>query len=105
MSDDEIISNGEKWYSYKRVNDVASSYVQVYDFPSSDTISKWIHLLNKKLEETNADMLVFLIFDMKNDMTYEYQIMKKRKRYAVYNGILSRGKDIMPKVEMKILYS
>lgn len=105
MTDEEIISNGEKWYSYKRKNDVASSYLQLYDFPDKEILDHWINLLRAKLEKTNVDMLVFIIYDMKNSRTYEYQVTAGKTRIAVYAGILSRGKDIMPKIEMKFMCS
>lgn len=105
MTDEEIISNGEKWYSYKRKNDVSSSYLQLYDMPSEEVRNHWLTLIKNKVIENGSDMAVFIIYDMKNNRTYEYQVTAIRTRFAVYAGILSRGKDIMPKVEMKIIRS
>lgn len=44
-------------------------------------------------------MIVFIIFDTKYNTTYEYHITTNCTTSVVYNKILSRGKDIMPKIE------
>ena len=103
LTDEEIISNGEKWYSYRRKNDVASSYLQVYGMPSCDILHHWMKLLSKKLIKTEADMLVFLIYDIKAQKTHEYRITVGKTVMICHDGILSRGKDIMPKVEARFL--
>lgn len=103
LTDEEIISNGEKWYSYRRKNDVASSYLQLYGMPSCDILHHWMKLLSKKRLKTEADMIVFLIFDIKAQKTHEYRITVGRTEMMCHDGILSRGKDIMPKVETNFL--
>lgn len=105
LTDEEIISNGEKWYSYRRKNDVASSYLQVYGMPNCEILHHWMNLLSKKLIKTEADMLVFLIFDIKAQKTHEYRITVGKTVMICHDGILSRGKDIMPKVEACLLNS
>lgn len=105
MTDEEIISNGEKWYSYKRKNDVVSSYLQLYDLPTKELLEYWLNLLKEKLVKTSAEMIVFIIYDMKNDRTYEYQVTSLKNKMILHPEILSRGKDIMPKVEAKIMCS
>lgn len=99
MSDEEIISNGIKWYSYKRKNDVASSYLQLNHMPEENVRNKWIDLLKEKLEKTGADMFVFIIYDMNENKTLEYQISKDKVRFILHSKIMSRGKDIMPRIE------
>ena len=101
MSDEQIISNGEKWYSYKRKNDVVSSYLQLYGMPSFEILHHWMKLILNKLRKTGADMFVFLIYDMKANKTHEYKIMTGKTEIICHLGILSRGKDIMPKIEAR----
>lgn len=103
MKDEQIISNGEKWYSYRRKNDVSSSYIQLYGMPTCEKIHYWLTLLSKKLYKTGADMLVFIIYDMKANKTHEYKILSGRTEMICHLGILSRGKDIMPKIEERFL--
>lgn len=104
MNDEEIISNGQKWYSFKRKNDVVSSYLMLYDLHSKETFNHWIDLIKKRLNDTGAVMSVFIVCDMQNVKTYEYQITSDATNLIVHSGIKSRGKDIMPKVEEKIMY-
>lgn len=98
LSTAEIISNGQKWYDYNS-NKVGSSYLQLYEMPDEEKINMWLRTLRKKLNETNSVMLVFIIFDTQNNKTYEYQIVKNGIKKFVKDGILSRGKDIMPVIE------
>lgn len=105
MSDENIISNGEKWYNYRRRKDVGSSYLQLYGMPSQEVINKWLELILAKRINTGADMLIFLIFDVKEGNTYEYRITTENIEKLSYQGILSRGKDIMPKIEAMFVNS
>lgn len=98
MSVEEIISNGQKWYNYNG-NKVGSSYLQLYDFPDKVTIDKWYEALRKKRIETESKMLVFIIFDTQLNLTYEIRFSEEGMDVHVYTKILSRGKDIMPKIE------
>lgn len=95
---DEIISNGQKWYDYNG-HKVGSSYLQVNGFPDEEQINAWLCGLMKRLEDTKSEMLVFIIFETKFNMTYEYRITKANVQKYIRHGILSRGKDIMPKIE------
>lgn len=105
MSDESIISNGQKWYNYRRIKDVGSSYLQLYGMPTDKIINKWLDLIAKKLVDVGADMLIFLIFDVKEGNTYEYRVTCQSTKQLTYKGILSRGKDIMPKIEAMFLNS
>lgn len=98
LSTTEIISNGQKWYNYNQ-SKVGSAYLQLYGFPDEEKISLWLSFLKEKLNETNSDMLVFIIFDIKSNKTYEYRVTKFGIQKFIKNGILSRGKDIMPVIE------
>lgn len=95
---DEIISNGQKWYNYNG-HKVGSSYLQLDGFPDEVLINAWLFGLRKRLEDTNSKMLVFIIFETKFNMTYEYRITKENTQKYIRRGILSRGKDIMPRIE------
>ncbi len=102
FSIDEIISNGQKWYNYNG-SKVGSSYLQLYGMPEEDTLQEWINKLKEKREETQSDMLVFIIFETKSNTTYDYQIMEDCIKESIHKGILSRGKDIMPLIESRYL--
>ena len=103
LTDEEIISNGEKWYSYRRKNDVASSYLQLYGMPSCEVLQHWLDLISQKCLKTKADMIVFLIYDIKAQKTHEYRVFVGRTEMVCHQGILSRGKHIMPKIEARVL--
>lgn len=102
LSIDEIISNGQKWYNYNG-SKVGSSYLQLYGMPEEDTLQEWINKLKEKREETQSNMLVFIIFETKSNTTYEYQITEDCIKESIHKGILSRGKDIMPLIESRYL--
>ena len=106
MTDDQIISNGYKWYNYTKSRDVGSSYLQLYGIPPKETINHWLELVLEKRKRTGANILVFLIFDVKESKTYEY-IFTQDNTIEMYfhDGILSRGKDIMPKIEKRVTNS
>lgn len=98
LSTTEIISNGQKWYNYNE-SKVGSAYLQLYGLPNEEKVNFWISSLKEKLNQTNSDMLVFIIFDTKSNKTYEYRVTKFGIQKFIKNGILSRGKDIMPVIE------
>jgi len=96
----EITSNGQKNYNYNG-HKVISSYVQLYGTPCEETIQNWIHHIKETVITNNLDLAVFIIFDTENSKTYEYQISRNLCDRIVHNIILSRGKNIMPKIESK----
>ena len=102
MNVDQITSNGQKQYDYNG-HKVQSAYLQLYGIPDEVTMNKWLDYLNNKVadETTNIEMIVFIIFDTKSNITYEYQVMQYCIKKIIHNGILSRGKDIMPKIERR----
>lgn len=97
LSTEQIISNGQKWYNYGG-NKVGSSYLQLYGVPEEE-VSGWLEKLKEKRYQTNSKMLVFIIFDTEENLTYEYRITEDGIDKFVKLGILSRGKDIMPVIE------
>lgn len=102
MNIDEITSNGQKEYNYNG-HKVKSAYLQLDGMPNETTVNKWLTYLNNKLvsKKENTEMMVFIIFDTKLNITYEYQVMKDYAKKIIHKGILSRGKDIMPKIEKR----
>lgn len=105
MNIDEITSNGQKEYNYNG-HKVKSAYLQLYGMPDGATINKWLTYLKSKVADKtlNIEMMVFIIFDTKSNITYEYQVMPQYAKEIIHNGILSRGKDIMPKIEKRYCY-
>lgn len=98
MNIEQIISNGQKWYNYNG-NKVGSSYLQLYDIPDEAVFKEWIEALKNRRKESQSEMLVFIIFDTRFNLTYEYRISQTGIDLNVYVGILSRGKNIMPQIE------
>ena len=102
MTTEEIISNGQKWYSYQGKK-VGSSYLQLEELPKEEELKGWLTALVEKRKETESDMLVFLIFESNHNKTYEYQIMEDCIKEIIQRNILSRGQNIMPLVERRYL--
>lgn len=102
MNIEQITSNGQKKYDYNG-HKVESAYLQLYGMPDETTLNKWLTYLNNKVVDKTLDteMTVFIIFDTKSNITYEYQVMQYYVKKIVHEGILSRGKDIMPKIEKR----
>ena len=71
--------------------------------PDESTLSKLLSYLNQKiLDKTlNAKMIVFIIFDLESNLTYEYQIMQHYTKKIIHDGMLSKENDIMPKIEKR----
>ena len=99
---DQIISNGQKWYDYSG-NKVGSAYLQLNVLPEEKILNSWIERLQEKRNETDSNMLVFIIFEIEKNLTYEYRITENEVDRLVKIGILSRGKDIMPVIEKRYL--
>lgn len=99
---DQIISNGQKWYDYSG-NKVGSAYLQLYGLPNENVLNNWLECLAEKRYETDSSMLVFIIFETEKNLTYEYRITEEGIDKYVKQGILSRGKDIMPVIEKNFL--
>ena len=100
MSVDEIINNGYKYYNYNG-NKVKSSYIQVDEMPSWGKINSWALNIEKKIKEESLEMWIFIIIDCKNNETYEYRLPRSHpnSREIKHKGILSRGTNIMPRIE------
>ena len=102
LTAEQTISNGQKWYDYNG-HTVGSSYLQLYGLPNERILNDWLERLEAKRYETDCKMLVFIIFETKENLTYEYRITEYGISKLVKQGILSRGKDIMPVIEKMFL--
>jgi PncC family amidohydrolase len=101
MDIDEITSNGQKEHNYNG-HKVKSAYLQLYDVPNDAVINKWLAYLNSKVKDkAEAELIVFIILDIKLNITYEYQVKSNYIKKIIHDGILSRGKDIMSKIEKR----
>lgn len=98
VSINSIINNGYKYYTYGK-NRVKSSYIQVYDMIDEETLINWILTIKEELISEGLTMWVFIIYECKNFVTYEYRITEKNVRIVKNNKILSRGTNIMPEIE------
>ena len=94
----EVINNGYKFYNYNG-NRIKSSYIQVYGMPEMKKIDKWINYIQHQIIVENIRMWVFIIFECNSIQTYEYHITDKEFKLIISKGILSRGTNIMPKIE------
>ena len=98
LSTEEIIENGFKDYNYNG-NKVKSSYIQVYEMLDEEVIDDWINLIVQKLKSQKLSMWVFVVFVCKDEITIEYHITSNSINRIKTVGILSRGINIMPKIE------
>lgn len=98
MTAEEIVLNGLKKYNFNGHN-VWASYIQVYGMPSEQIIRRWLKDIEISIISSTLEMFVFIVFDLQGNKTYEYTICKNYYQHIIYDGILSRGKDIMPRVE------
>lgn len=98
LSTDQIINNGYKYYNYYGKK-IKSSYIQIYGNPEKEKILNWTQEIIRRLESENLEMWVFIVFECKNEITYEYRMTKKGAEKIQSKGILSRGTNIMPKIE------
>lgn len=94
-----IINNGYKYYNYNGYR-VKSSYIQVYGMVASRRIFEWTSEIQKQVKKENLAMWVFIIFECQDNVTHEYRVTNDGNIIKTTTpGILSRGTNIMPKVE------
>lgn len=67
--------------------------------PDNNVLNNWLEYLKDSIKTSNIRMKVFIIFEMERNQTIEYRISSEEITTIVHEGILSRGKDIMPKIE------
>ena len=100
MSIDDIVKNGRKNYNYNN-HMISSAYQQLYGLPSDDLLNEWLKSITTILSSEHTEMYIFIIFDVKSSITYEYNITFDYIKEIIHDGILSRGKDIMPEIEKR----
>ena len=98
----DIVENGKKHYNYAGTK-VESAYVQVYGMPDENTINCWLEYLQESIAISNVKVKVFIIYETKTNKTIEYRVSSKKISIIAHDGVLSRGKDIMPKIEKMFL--
>lgn len=97
---DEIICNGIKEYCYSG-NIVKASYLQLLGLPDKEKIDTWRNAIFDKVIQEKIALWIFIIYDLTNCNTYYYHINKygNIREGIDFGKLLSRGKDIMPKIE------
>lgn len=98
MSINTIVNNGYKYYNYNGQK-VKSSYIQIYEMMEKGKVEELIKYIQKRMQIESLQMWVFIIFQCKEEKTYEYQITLDSANIIESDGILSRGSNIMPKIE------
>lgn len=98
---EEAAINGKKEYVYGKYN-VASSYIQITKL-EEQILENIIDVLSNKVKESNLDMWVFMIVDLKSVFTKVYKIEKNKISLKEYSGIMSRGSYVMPIIEKELL--
>ena len=91
-----VAENGKKSYSYSG-HELMSSYIQVAE-DHERMVSKIIDYL-QGLVKNGLDMWVFLVVNMKDEITFEYRVTSNGVDTYRHNGIVSRGATIMPNIE------
>lgn len=98
MTLNEIVTNGYKEYEFSGFK-VASAYVQLAKLNDTSIIEKWLQELTFNINFNTLKMYIFLVFDIENKKTYEYQITRECVKEIIHYAIISRGKDVMPRIE------
>ena len=98
MEINDIITYGIKKYCFNE-SKVNSSYLQLLEVPKVE-IQEWLKIIQSKIKESDIKMWVFIVYDCKNNDTYEYHITSENIMSRItFNKILSRGQNIMPRIE------
>lgn len=97
---DKIVKNGIKEYDIKGIK-IKSSYIEVNNIPLIK-INDYILFLQNYINPQNTDLWVFIVIDYYNNSTTIFKITKKHIKMEYHKALLSRGCNIMPKVEEEI---
>lgn len=102
MTIDELTSNGQKIYNFNG-HKVIYSYLHLSNVPDELLVNNWISYLHNNLsnEILDAELLLFIIFDTKSNVTYEFAITKDYTKKIVFNNLISIEDDIISKMENK----
>lgn len=98
----DFLNNNQKKYSYNGHNVIYVS-LEHDDMIDEIALNKCIFYLNNKLvnHSLNAEMLVFIVYSQKLNITYEYQIMHTYIKKIIHENLLLTEKDIMTKIEKR----
>lgn len=98
----EYAVHGKKEYIYNK-NRVASSYVQISKelstYNDKSFMEEAIRFLINEVKNSDLEMWVFIVSNLKKDSTIEIRITEDKVKIYEHNILLSRGNDIMPKIE------
>lgn len=95
---EEILYNGVKKYNYNN-HIVKSSYIQIKSLNVPNIV---FEKLQEIVIQEGLEMWVFIIFDLVSEKSKICYITKSAIIYQNFNCIVSRGQDIMPKVELML---
>lgn len=103
MSVNDILKNGLKKYNFGNVK-FNSSYLRIKGVSSLNEIELSIILKVRELlseEANNIDFWIIVFACVYEDKTFIMNIHKDSVNTHIHQGILSRGKDIIPRLEKK----
>lgn len=92
--------NGYKEFLYDNKL-VGTSYIQTYGL-ESNTKALIINSIVQKVKESDFYMWVFMDVNLKSNVSKVYKIYKDKIEVDKYDCIVSRGKDVMPKIEKEL---
>lgn len=92
---------GKKTYSFG-ARRVISSYVQT-DAMTQETLQAILAEIRAQMARERADLWVFLVHDPVRGRSTEYDVTPDgRVRTIAYDALISRGRDVMPRVEREM---
>ena len=98
MTVEEIAANGCKEYNFNQ-NKVFSSYIQVKNQEAEYFVPDILIYILNRMQDLEIKLWVFIIFDFEREDTQIYYVKGQKIESELKKGILSRGKDIIPKIE------
>lgn len=102
ISDIESASmHGYKDYDYFGKS-IGTSYIQTRGI-DIEKVSLILDILKKRVSSDALRMWVFIVTDISDSTSYVYKISKENIDIEKYDFIVSRGSDIMPKIEKLML--
>lgn len=103
MHINDIINNGLKVYTFGE-HTIKSSYLRVGSISDLDLVSKeLIRNITPHIRSTSITSWILIVVALYDSKTMEIHITNKDVQTFIHDGILSRGKDIMPKIELNLL--
>lgn len=101
LPDEELAMLGRKVYEFGGQR-VLSTYIQT-DAMTPDRLRGIVDVLREALAEEGAAMWVYLVHDPVNMRSTEYDLLPNgRIQLIEYDYLVSRGKNVMPRVEREM---